>query len=247
MSMPSPSAGPIDRPAPEPTWGLGDAIGGWFITYSAAILIGALVLAIGGYSGSKADGAPLAWTLGANLPIWIGFVTVAIWVAAVKGNGWIHDYHVQLRAWDVPLGIGAGLVAQFILVPVLSAPVLWLSGKSTHELAKPAQDLADKAHGAGGALLFILVVGVVAPCAEELFFRGLVYRALEKRWNQWWALGISSVVFAATHLEPLQFLPLLGAGLVFGGLVVLTDRLGPAVLAHMAFNISTTVVLLWLN
>src|SRR5690606_3497347 len=116
----------------------------------------------------------------------------------------------------------AGIAAQFILVPLISWPVLTLSGQDADDLAKPARELADKVHGAGGALLLLLVVGVIAPIAEELFFRGLLFRALEKRWDQWWALGLSSAFFAATHVQPLQFLPLMAAGAVFGGVMMRT-------------------------
>ena len=37
------------------------------------------------------------------------------------------------------------------------------------------------------------------------------------------------------------------AGAVFGLLVIRSGRLGPAIIAHMAFNISTVVVLLWVT
>jgi hypothetical protein len=185
--------------------------------------------------------------MAAALPTWIAFVAVVIFVGNRKGNGWVRDFHVALRGVDVPLGIIAGVVTQFVLVPAISYPILKLSGQDADDLAKPARELADKVHGAGGALLLLLVVGVIAPIAEELFFRGLLFRALEKRWDRWWALGLSSAFFAATHFQPLQFLPLAAAGAVFGYLVIRTDRLGPAIVAHMAFNISTVVVLLWTN
>ncbi|WP_421121992.1 type II CAAX prenyl endopeptidase Rce1 family protein [Aquihabitans daechungensis] len=57
----------------------------------------------------------------------------------------------------------------------------------------------------------------------------------------------SSAFFALTHFQLLQFLPLVAAGAVFGYLVVRTGRLGPAIVAHMAFNFSTAAVLLWVD
>ena len=89
-------------------------------------------------------------------------------------------------------------------------------------------------------------MGIGAPIAEEIFFRGLVFRSFEKRFGRWWALGLSSIVFGVTHFQPLQLPALIVAGLVFGGLVVATDRLGPAIVAHMAFNLTTAVNLVWL-
>jgi len=247
MSAPHPTAGSISSRQPSaPTWGLPDALLGWLGVYLFAAIAGQLVMAAGGYkTTAQIEGAPLVWTMVAALPIWIGFTALVVFVGDRKGGGWIRDFHVAIRGSDVPIGLVAGVIAQFVLVPVISFPILKLSGQDADDLAKPAQDLADKVHGAGGALLLLVVVGVIAPIAEELFFRGLLFRAIEKRWDQWWALGLSSAFFALTHFQPLQFLPLMAAGAVFGGLVVRTGRLGPAIVAHMAFNISTVAVLLW--
>lgn len=245
MAIPNPYPGPSttsDQTAP--TWGLPDAAIGWLVAYVFAMLAGAIVLGAGGYL-ETADDAPLTWTMAASVPLWIAFVAVCVVVADRKGHGWIRDFHVAIKAVDVPIGVVAGVLSQFVLVVVISWPILKISGQSAEDLAKPAQDLADKVNGVGGSLLFMVVVGVIAPFAEELFFRGLVFRALEKRWNRWWALGLSSAAFAFTHFQLLQFLPLAAAGAVFGYLVIRTDRLGPAIVAHMAFNLSTVAVLLW--
>ena len=249
MSISTPRAGSTTTGEPDqPTWGIPDALVGWGIAFLFAQLVGGVVLVAGGFTTkAEIEAAPLTWTMAASLPIWIAFVTITVVVGNRKGNGWISDFHVALRAIDVPVGIVAGVLAQFVLVPLISFPILRVTGQDADDLAKPAQDLADKAHGAGGALLFLLVVGVIAPIAEELFFRGLLFRALEKRWNQWWALGLSSAFFGLTHFEPLQFLPLTAAGAVFGLLVIRSGRLGPAIIAHMAFNISTVVMLLWVT
>lgn len=248
MSMPHPAAGSSTaRAEVEPTWGLPDAFIGWLIAYLFANIAGAVVLLAGGYQTTEEiESAPLAWTMAAALPIWIAFTAVVVVTGNRKGNGWIRDFHVSFRPADL-IGIPAGIGAQLLLVPLISYPILKLSGQDADDLAKPAQDLADKVHGAGGALLLLLVVGVVAPLAEELFFRGLLFRALEKRWAAWWALGLSSAFFALTHFQPLQFLPLMAAGAVFGSLMMLTGRIGTAVVTHMAFNISTVVLLLWMT
>jgi len=249
MSMPHPAAGSsTTRAEAEPTWGLSDAFGGWLAAYLAANLAGAVILLVGGYqTTAEIKGAPVVWTMAAALPIWIAFTAVVVVTGNRKGHGWIRDFHVSFRPLDLVIGIPAGVAAQLLLVPLISYPILKLSGQDADDLAKPAQELADKVHGTGGAILLLLVVGVVAPLAEELFFRGLLFRAIEKKWNAWWGLGLSSAFFAFTHFQPLQFLPLMAAGAVFGSLMMLTGRLGTAVVTHMAFNISTVVLLLWLT
>ena len=244
MAIPIPSDGSL---APRrPTWGIPDALIGYVVVYIAAVIIGAAIFATAGYSDDPLD-SPLIVQFVANLPLWLGILGLAIGVSAYKGNGWIADYHVALKAWDVPIGIGAGLLAQLVLVPLIAWPVLELSGKSADDLAKVAEDLGDKVHNPADAIVFIVVVGLIAPICEEVFFRGLLFRSFEKRLGAWWALGLSSVLFAATHGQLLQFVPLIAAGAVFGYLVVRTGRLGPAIVAHTAFNLTTVVSLLWLT
>ena len=80
---------------------------------------------------------------------------------------------------------------------------------------------------------------------EELFFRGLVLRSLEKRFGTGWAVVGSSVFFGATHFQPLQFAALTATGAVFALLVVRTGRLGPAIIAHLAFNSITVISVVW--
>jgi len=63
-----------------------------------------------------------------------------------------------------------------------------------------------------------------------------VLRSLERLMPAAAALVVTAVVFAAMHFQPLQFLGLAAFGLVAGLLAQRTGRLGPAILAHIAFN-----------
>ena len=67
----------------------------------------------------------------------------------------------------------------------------------------------------GGALVVIVVV----PICEELFFRGFFYRALRSRYNLWIAAAIDALVFGGVHYTgsgTLTVLPVLVAlGFVF--------------------------------
>ena len=51
------------------------------------------------------------------------------------------------------------------------------------------------------ALAFSLAAIVVAPVAEEFFFRAFFYRALRNRLRVWSACLITSLVFASLHLQ----------------------------------------------
>jgi len=90
----------------------------------------------------------------------------------------------------------------------------------------------------------VLMVVVMAPLAEELFFRGLALRALEARMGPRTALVASAVLFGVTHLQLLQLPALVMIGLVCGWLAQRDGRLGRAVWAHVGFNLVTVAFLL---
>lgn len=232
---------------PVPRWGLGDALLGWLGGNLLGAVASIVVLGAAGYTGEQVrDNEVPLWVLALQYPpLWVGFIGVPLWAAAVKGRGWVRDFHATIRGWDVPVAAGIGLLTQLVVVPLVSWPVLWLSDTDVEELGRPARELGDLASGPWNVVLLFAVVGIGAPIAEELFFRGLVLRAFEKRIGTGWAVVASSVVFGATHVQPLQFVALTAAGVVFALLVVRTGRLGAAVVAHMAFNCVTVANLVW--
>lgn len=246
MSAVDPPTSTAER---EPRWGLGDAAGGWLLAYSSAALLGLAILTAFGYSQKEiqANDIPLSMVALSYPPLWLGFIGVPVWAAAVKGRGWKIDFRAHPAWRGVPLAALVGLVTQLLVVPLVSAPMLWLTGTDLEELGRPARELGDKATTPGGVLLFIVVVAIGAPIAEEMFFRGLLLRAAEKRWGTTWGVVVSSIVFGATHFQFLQFPALTVAGLVFAWLVVRHDNLWAAVVGHMTFNLVTVVSLVWLK
>ncbi len=219
-------------------WGLPDALVGWLVANLAGALLGVLLVSAFGYATDSESLKNLPITMVALQfpPLWIGFVGVPVLVAAVKGTGWIRDFRVRFRLRDIPVGLASGVAAQLILVPLLSLPILWLTNTDMDKLSEPARQLGDKVDSPLGVFLLFAAVAVGAPIAEEIFFRGLLLRSLEKRFGTVVAVVGSSVIFGATHFQALQFAALTGAGMVFALLTVRHDRLGPAIFAHMAFN-----------
>ncbi len=225
-------------PSATVRWGMGDAVAGWVIANVAAVIVGSAIIAASGRTGSAAELANLPLTLIAllQIPLWLGYAGVPLVVAHTKGRGVVEDFRLRITAMDVPLGLAVGLASQFVLVPLLSAPMLRLLHKTTEDLNAVARSLTDRATDPLGVVLVILVVAIAAPIVEELFFRGLVFRAIENRLGPAWGIVLSGLVFGATHFELLQLPALAGFGMVLAYLAWRTGRLGPGIVAHMAFN-----------
>jgi hypothetical protein len=83
--------------------------------------------------------------------------------------------------------------------------------------------------------MLVLIVGIGAPVFEEIFYRGLVLRSVEKRFGAAWGVAVSGVVFGVSHFN-FQIPGLILFGVVVGVLTVRTGRLGPAIAVHFGFN-----------
>ena len=81
------------------------------------------------------------------------------------------------------------------------------------------------------------VIGLLAPLAEELVFRGAILRSLLK-WNSrpWVAILISAVLFSAAHMNPAQIPHTLLIGLLLGWMYYRTDSIVPGVVFHWVNN-----------
>lgn len=224
----------VEADARPVRWGLGDAWLGLLIANAAALIGGVVILAASGYTDTDSDELPLTVIALMQLPLWAGYLTMPLLAARRKGNGVVVDFGLRVRPWDVPVGLVIGVLTQVVLVPVIYFPIFQIIGK--RDVSADARALTDRADDPFGIVLLVLIVVIGAPVVEELFFRGLLLRSAERKWGKAWAVVVSSLVFGAVHLQPLQFPALVVVGVVFALLALRTGRLGPSIFAHMGFN-----------
>ncbi len=77
---------------------------------------------------------------------------------------------------------------------------------------------------------------VLAPLAEEILFRGILYPAVKQAGFPRIALWGSVLLFAAVHMNAVTFLPLAVLALFLTALYERTDNLLAPIIAHALFN-----------
>jgi len=87
----------------------------------------------------------------------------------------------------------------------------------------------------------VIVTSIIGPILEEIVFRKIIFGALYKRFNFFISALISSVVFAAAHMEFKHILLYSAMGFTFAFLYVKTKRILVPIFAHVTMN--TLVVL----
>jgi membrane protease YdiL (CAAX protease family) len=190
-------------------------------------------------------------TVVALASLWIGFVGAVVAASRLGTRSIVEDYGLRLRPWpDIPLGIVVGVASQFLLVPLLELPLEPFVPHLTQRLGNPTHQLLGPASsgGTGSLVLVAVLICVGSPFVEELFFRGLVLRALlwrfrplGRRLGPAVSIVIPGPFFGLVHFEALQFLGLAGFGMVLCVLAWRTGRLGPSIFAHIAFNTTTVI------
>jgi membrane protease YdiL (CAAX protease family) len=229
----------------ERRWGLGDVLAGFALALVGSQVVLAIILAVTHRSADQVDELPLSLVSLSQMGLWAGLLGVPILATTRKGNGLVADLHLRVRGQDLWQGAVVGTGLQLLVIPLIYWPLLHLLGKHPSDLEGPARNLTDRANGAVGVTLLILIVGVGAPIIEEIFYRGLCQGALVKRGlPPAAAIGITAVVFGLSHGELLQLPALVVFGAAAGSLAHRSGRLGPGIAAHVAFNMVTVIALL---
>ncbi len=146
--------------------------------------------------------------------------------------------YLQSRPWAV-----------FFWVTILALgtliPSTWLSEQIPYEMPQDIEAmLADMMHNRWG----YLAIGILAPLAEELVFRGAVLRTLLKFTTHhspltaFAAILVSAVIFGAVHGNVQQFVHALLIGLILGWMYYRTDSIMPGVLFHWINNSAAYVI-----
>ena len=149
-------------------------------------------------------------------------------MALFLGTKWaeVSRHWVRTRPWAVLCWCALAALGALI-------PSVWLQEQMPElpNLAEAEFDMVLKDRWG------YFVVGLLAPLAEELVFRGAVLRAL-LRWksNPWVGIVISALLFALIHMNPVQMPHAFLVGLLLGWMYYRTDSIVPGVVFHWVNN-----------
>ena len=103
------------------------------------------------------------------------------------------------------------------------------------------QLLEDVLSGGLASVVVVIAAVVMAPLAEELLFRGLLFQSLRRRLGLWFAAIVSAMVFCLVHVEiivsqPLALLGLFALAVLLAWSFHRTGSLVVPIVAHATFN-----------
>lgn len=234
---------------PSPAiWGLGEVVGISLVFMLALPVIAAAL----GLESTPSLAALSAFALAQN----VLFVALAAYVVRGRYQLPFAALGIDRERW--PLWLVVGLVAGGLAIPVsvqvenLSIVLVGLVvGRGRAEAMAEQEHLSDLLAGIlRGPLTavqlgwILLLVCVVVPIGEEIFFRGFVYGAL-RRWGVAMATGLSAMFFAAVHQQVVHFLPIFVLGVILALLYERTRSLVGAVAVHAVNNVVAILSLLY--
>lgn len=176
----------------------------------------------------------------------IGLLIWAYGVSFLRGSkDFFKDFGLKFSKSSIYfffLGVALQIVAIVISLPIS----LLRDGENTNQ--KIVDDFKD-ANGIAKIALF-LMIGFVVPFIEELCFRGIFLRGLQRRVKPMVAILVCGIVFGAIHLGDTAALygltPLILVGLVASALAVYRGKIDASIALHIGFNITTAVILLFI-
>ncbi len=218
-------------PAGAP-WGLRDMV----VAGLAAIglmIAGTVVVVVLTVAGSVLGLPPLSQTIQLLLIFGLEALLIVpayIWGPGKHGGGW---ERLGLRPFSPFRGIAwaaGGLVATLIINGVWEG--------TRQQLGWPGQPDYLPIFGGGikGLILALLLGAVVAPVAEEVFFRGFLYAGARKVWGTTLGAVISAAVFAVVHVFPGVLPPIFIMALIFALIYEQTQSIWPCIILHGAVN-----------
>ncbi|MED6314723.1 MAG: CPBP family intramembrane glutamic endopeptidase [Verrucomicrobiota bacterium] len=187
------------------------------------------------------------------LPVAI-LVSVIVWLQANR-----RVYRQSLRFADafgfargntvrcLLLGLGTGL-----MLVIIAMMLAWC----TNELLKAFGDEAEpqklvtliaeeaaKSDRTASLIFFVVMAVAVAPIAEEILFRGILYPVIKQIGHPSLAAIGTAILFALFHVNLLTFASLTVVALGLIAVYELTDNLLAPITAHAVFNASNLIML----
>jgi membrane protease YdiL (CAAX protease family) len=240
----------LTRPSKASTWGLGEVLAVLLFFVMAIPLLGVVLAFTYPHLSYFPFGAIVLFALFQNA----AFVAVALYIVLVK-------YHLPLSS----LGLGRGSWVRYLELGIAAAAAAVLGNLvgqnvtvfalalamgreragefvTREEIRAPIYRILPHVHQGLELLVLVVLIGVIVPIGEEIFFRGLTYGALRRMLRRPLAVVLSALFFAGVHFQPVEILPILILGVILAWLYEYTGSLVPGMIAHGMNNLAALVI-----
>jgi CAAX protease family protein len=223
------------KPPPEgPRWKPWMAWVGLIAAFGGALMGALLVGVVGAAAGASLDDPTPAVNISATIVQDLSFIGAAILFASIAGRPLPEQFGLRrTRLWPAIGWMALAFVAFYVFT------LVWVSilGVDTDDSKLPDElGVKDSTY----ALLAVaFLVAVVAPIAEEFFFRGFFFGALRNWKGPWPAAVITGLVFGSIHVGSAEAAFLLPLAFFGFSLCLLRERTGslyPGIALHCANN-----------
>jgi uncharacterized protein len=145
-------------------------------------------------------------------------------------------YSIGKTIWYTLLSLVLIFVISFVYVLIL---------QKVFGIDAPASKIDELvASGNVSGNILIVVTAAIAPLCEEVYFRGFLYPAFRKNFGVVIGIFLSSVVFAAAHLDLYSFFPIMVIGWILAFMYEKTKSIFPVIFLHSIYNLILILVLL---
>lgn len=102
------------------------------------------------------------------------------------------------------------------------------------------------------AFLTSIIATTLGPLMEELFFHGLFYPVVAKRWGAGWGIFLSAMAFALMHMQQYGYawgilLVIFGVGVVCGIVRAVTGSVAASFLVHAGYNGAQMLIVIFVT
>jgi len=174
---------------------------------------------------------------------------LTLWLAVGRFGGRFADlgFRRGLLSWR---GIAwAGLVngvLLFMLVSFLAGIIGILAYRSGYVIPPQAfAQVVQEAQNSKEMAALVAVSCILAPCSEEVYFRGLLFPLMRSSLGAVPGIWLSAAVFAALHLDVWRFLPLLAGGAWLAWIYQQSRSLYVSIIAHGVWNLIMVFLMRW--
>ena len=124
----------------------------------------------------------------------------------------------------------------FMWVGILALMLVYQLVISDYVMEAPTMAGIDELMDSMGILGQFLFIALTPGICEEVLFRGLAFRPIEKGLGPKKAIIITALLFAIMHLDVVRLLPTFLLGLVFGTIAYASGSIWPVIFLHIANN-----------